>query len=112
MPAWKTELSERLAATRTRRLRHKEEQIALPGLEHIERKVDSRASQLAAKVAQRYANAPSYSEVLAAEARARAEKPAVAVPVSDSAPVVPQPLPESWSGSLSPEVEEGVDDYA
>lgn len=102
MPAWKTELSERLAATRTRRLRHKEEQIALPGLEHIERKVDSRASQLAAKVAQRYANAPSYSEVLAAEARARAEKPAVpSVPVKDPAPLLPQPLPESWNGSLS-----------
>ena len=66
MPAWKTELSERLAATRTRRLRHKEEQIALPGLEQIERKVDSRAARLAAKVAQRYANAPSYSDVLAA----------------------------------------------
>jgi uncharacterized RDD family membrane protein YckC len=111
MPAWKTELSERLAATRTRRLRHKEEQIALPGLEQIERKVDSRASQLAAKVAKRYANAPSYSEVLAAEARARAEKPAVAVPVSDGAPLVPQPLPESWSGSLGSEVEAGVHDY-
>jgi len=112
MPAWKTELSERLAATRTRRLRHKEEQIALPGLERIERKVDSRASQLAAKVAQRYANAPSYSEVLAAEARARAEKPAAAaVPVSDGAPLLLQPLPESWSGSLSPEEEEGVLHY-
>jgi len=112
MPAWKTELSERLAATRTRRLRHKEEQIALPGLERIERKVDSRASQLAAKVAQRYANAPSYSEVLAAEARARAEKPAAAtVPVSDVAPLLPQPLLESWSGSLSPEQEEGVLHY-
>src|SRR5580704_4077670 len=112
MPAWKTELSERLAATRTRRLRHKEEQIALPGLEHIERKVDSRASQLAAKVAQRYANAPSYSEVLAAEARAQAEKPvADAVPVSDSAPLLPQPLPESWSGSLSSEEEEDVLHY-
>ena len=110
MPAWKTELSERLAATRTRRLRHKEEQIALPGLEVIKRKVDSRASQLAAKVAQRYANAPSYSEVLAAEARARAEKtPAVAVPVSNNAPLAPQPSSESWSGSLSPE--EGTHDY-
>jgi len=112
MPAWKTELSERLAATRTRRMRHQEEQIALPGLERIERKVDSRASQLAAKVAQRYANAPSYSEVLAAEARARAEKPAAAVAISDSAPLLPQPLPESWSGSLSPEEEEGVLHYA
>jgi uncharacterized RDD family membrane protein YckC len=111
MPAWKTELSERLAATRTRRLRHKEEQIALPGLEHIERKVDSRASQLAAKVAQRYANAPSYSEVLAAEARARAEKPAAAIPISDGAPLLPQPLRESGSDSLSPEEKAGVLDY-
>jgi uncharacterized RDD family membrane protein YckC len=111
MPAWKTELSERLAATRTRRLRQ-EEQIALPGLEHIERKVDSRASRLAAKVAQRYANAPSYSEVLAAEARARAEKTAaVAVPVSDDAALVPQPSPESWKSSMSPEQEEGARDY-
>ena len=113
MPAWKTELSERLAATRTRRLRHREEQIALPGLEQIERKADSRASQLAAKVAQRYANAPSYSEVLAAEARARVEKPAAGpVPVSDGVPLLPQPLPESWSGSLSPEEEEDVIHYA
>lgn len=113
MPAWKTELSERLAATRTRRLRSKEEQIALPGLERIERKVDSRASQLAAKVAQRYANAPSYSEVLAAEARARAEKAAAApIPVTDVAPLLPQPSPESCSGSLSPEEEEAVLHYA
>ena len=36
MPAWKTELNERLAATRTRRLRKKEEQVALPGLEHVD----------------------------------------------------------------------------
>ena len=71
VPAWKKELNERLAATRTRRLRKQEEQVALPGLEHMKRKVDSRASMLAAKVAQRYANAPSYSDVLAAEARAR-----------------------------------------
>jgi uncharacterized RDD family membrane protein YckC len=112
MPAWKTELSERLAATRTRRMRHQEEQIALPGLERIERKVDSRASQLAAKVAQRYANAPSYSEVLAAEARAQAEKPATsAVPVSDGAPLLPQPLPESRNVSPSSEEEESVLHY-
>jgi uncharacterized RDD family membrane protein YckC len=113
MPAWKTELSERLAATRTRRLRHKEEQIALPGLESTERKIDSRASQLAAKVAQRYANAPSYSELLAAEARARTEKPAAtAVPVCDDVPLLPQPLLESWSGTLSPAAEEGTHDYS
>ena len=44
VPAWKKELNERLAATRTRRLRKQEEQVALPGLEHMTRKVDSRAS--------------------------------------------------------------------
>ena len=103
VPAWKKELNERLAATRTRRLRNKEEQIALPGLEHMERKVDSRAALLAAKVAQRYANAPSYSEVLAAEARARAEAAAAsrhrrAMRLSLS----PQPSSEtgSFSGAL------------
>ncbi len=101
VPAWKQELNERLAANRTRRLRNKEEQIALPGLEHVERKVDSRAAQLAAKVAQRYANAPSYSEVLAAEARARAEAAAITVPASDQAQLAPQPSSETWSGSLS-----------
>ena len=69
VPAWKQELNERLAATRSRRLRIKGEQVALPGLEHMERKVESRASRLAAKVAQRYANAPSYSEVFAAKTR-------------------------------------------
>jgi uncharacterized RDD family membrane protein YckC len=73
VPAWKKELNERLAATRSRRLQSRDEQVALPGLGETESKVESRASRLAAKVAQRYANAPSYSEVLAAEARARLE---------------------------------------
>jgi len=95
VPAWKNELSERLAATRTRKLlRNKEEQIALPGLEDVRRKSDSRAALLAAKVAQRYANAPSYSEVLAAEARTRAEAATMAVPAKvDNVPIAPQPSP-------------------
>jgi len=93
VPAWKNELSERLAATRTRKLlRNKEEQIALPGLEDARPKSDSRAAVLAAKVAQRYANAPSYSEVLASEARARAE--AAAPAKVDDVPIAPQPSPE------------------
>ena len=80
VPAWKQELNERLAATRSRRLRIQGErsqaaQVPLPGLEHIERKVESRASRLAAKVAQRYANAPSYSDVLTAKARSEADAP-------------------------------------
>ena len=107
MPPWKKELNERLAATRTRRLRHKAEQIALPGLEREERKLDSRTAMLAAKVAQRYANAPSYSEVLAAEAEARAKAAAVAtVSAGEETHFVPQPSIECWNGSL--EVEEEV----
>jgi uncharacterized RDD family membrane protein YckC len=107
MPPWKKELNERLAATRTRRLRHKAEQIALPGLEREERKLDSRTAMLAAKVAQRYANAPSYSEVLAAEAEARAKAAAVAtVSAGEETHSVPQPSIECWNGSL--EVEEEV----
>jgi uncharacterized RDD family membrane protein YckC len=104
VPAWKNELSERLAATRTRRLlRNKEEQLALPGLEDVRRKSDSRAALLAAKVAQRYANAPSYSEVLAAEARTRAEAAVIAPPARvDEVPIAPQSSPErTYQGYLS-----------
>jgi uncharacterized RDD family membrane protein YckC len=90
VPAWKKELNERLAATRSRRLRNREEQVPLPGLEDIERKVESRASRLAAKVAQRYANAPSYSELLAAE-RARVEVSSAALTASSSTYFSPQP---------------------
>ncbi len=74
MPAWKHELNERLQATRnrhTRKATEQAEQRPLPTLEHLA-KPETRASRLAAKVAQRYANAPSYSEILAAEARAAA----------------------------------------
>lgn len=86
VPAWKKELNERLAATRSRRLRQTPEQVALPGLEHVGQKVESRASRLAAKVAQRYANAPSYSEVLAAEARAQARTVTAELAADDMAP--------------------------
>ena len=106
MPPWKKELNERLAATRTRRLRHKAEQIALPGLEREERKLDSRTAMLAAKVAQRYANAPSYSEVLAAEAEARAKAAAVTtVSASEETHFVPQTSSENWSVTLEVEQE-------
>jgi uncharacterized RDD family membrane protein YckC len=106
VPAWKKELNERLAATRTRRLRKQEEQVALPGLEHMARKVDSRASMLAAKVAQRYANAPSYSDVLAAEARAQAEAAAIPPAAGNDTHLSPPPSPESLKGALSYEEED------
>jgi uncharacterized RDD family membrane protein YckC len=108
VPAWKKELNERLAATRSRRSRNREQQVALPGMGHIERKVESRASLLAAKVAQRYANAPSYSEVLfAAEARAKAQTATAVAPAVEETPFPLQPLPESWHDSLAAET---VDD--
>ena len=108
VPAWKQELNERLAATRSRRLRIQGEhthgrQAPLPGLEHLERKVESRASRLAAKVAQRYANAPSYNEVLTAKARSEAEAPTPELVFGDVADL-PEPSPENWSGPLDAEL--------
>jgi uncharacterized RDD family membrane protein YckC len=108
VPPWKQELNERLAATRSRRLRAQEEstrgeQVPLPGLEHLERKTESRASRLAAKVAQRYANAPSYSEVLTSKTRSESET-SIPEPVAGHvAELIPEPSPEKWSAS--PEVE-------
>ena len=107
VPVWKQELNERLAASRSRHLRIRGEQVPLPGLEHMERKVESRASRLAAKVAQRYANAPSYSEVFAAKARAEAETATPALAAGDKADLLPEPSPESWSGSLDTELISG-----
>jgi uncharacterized RDD family membrane protein YckC len=107
VPAWKQELNERLAATRSRHLRIRGEQVPLPGLENMERKVESRASRLAAKVAQRYANAPSYSEVFAAKARAEAETATPALAAGDRADLLPEPSPESWSSSLDTELISG-----
>src|ERR1700733_12457701 len=109
VPAWKQELNERLAATRSRRLRIQGEniqaqQVSLPGLEHMERKVESRASRLAAKVAQRYANAPSYSEVLTAKARSEADAPTPEVVAGENADLLPEPSPENWSSSLDTEL--------
>jgi uncharacterized RDD family membrane protein YckC len=112
VPAWKQELNERLAATRSRRLRTqgehiRGEQVPLPGLEHMERKVESRASRLAAKVAQRYANAPSYSEVLTAKARGEVETATPALAAGHIADLLPEPSPEIWSGPRDAELISG-----
>src|ERR1700761_8738719 len=53
-------------AHRTRRGRPGAEQPALPGLETARQ--ESRAARVAARVAERYSKAPTYSEMLAAEA--------------------------------------------
>ena len=92
VPAWKQELNERLAATRLRRLRVAGEQVPLPGMEPVEGGLPpSRASRLAAKVAQRYANAPSYSDVLTGQVRSDARSEMEAAPAA----ALPQPLAEA-----------------
>ena len=102
VPAWKQELNERLAATRSRRLRNMPEQVALPGLEQVSHKADSRAARLAARVAQRYANAPSYSELLAAEARARSQAAALSRKASETTLAAAQKVAEPATGPEQP----------
>lgn len=105
VPAWKQELNERLAATRSRRLRIRGEQVALPGMEPAQEKEPSRASRLAAKVAQRYANAPSYSEVLANNTRNKVEAAVAAAAAS----VPPATLPLPLAGMPEDRAERDVD---
>ncbi|WP_150132942.1 RDD family protein [Acidisarcina polymorpha] len=74
---WKREANHRLAAHRARRDKHHSLQHPLPGMEAIEGTtvaasepvVRPRGKNVADRVAARYAQAPSYSEMLAAEAR-------------------------------------------
>jgi uncharacterized RDD family membrane protein YckC len=88
---WKQELNERLAAHRTRRghgsVQLAVEQSLLPGLE-IE--PSETARRIADKVAARYANAPSYSELLAGEARAAARAADRAVSAAQEAAAAAQ----------------------
>ena len=66
-PAWKKEVNARLSAHRNRRGASAEQQPAFPGMEAVAAPV-ARAARVAARVAERYAKVPTYSEVLAAEA--------------------------------------------
>jgi uncharacterized RDD family membrane protein YckC len=65
-PAWKQEVNQRLAAHRNRRVGSQEAVHA----QESPRAASGRAAEAAARVAARYAKAPSYSELLAGEARA------------------------------------------
>lgn len=72
-PAWKNEVTARVRAHRTRRASSPQNQPALPGLENA-----LAPSDIAARVAERYARVPSYRDVLAAQAAAAAEPEAAA----------------------------------
>lgn len=64
-PDWKQEVNARLSAHRSRRGAFDNRQPALPGMEPVA--PVARAARVAARVAERYAKAPTYSELLAAE---------------------------------------------
>jgi uncharacterized RDD family membrane protein YckC len=76
----------------------------------MEHKAESRAAKLAAKVAKRYANAPTYSEVLAAGARARVQSAAPSqveesapLPISQMVTLPSEPVPEALLDEPVPE---------
>src|ERR1700744_6123546 len=67
-PAWKQEVNQRLASPHTRRAVGQDTSNSQEG--QSARAASDRAAAAAARVAARYAKAPSYSELLAGEARA------------------------------------------
>jgi uncharacterized RDD family membrane protein YckC len=77
-PAWKQEVNARLDAHRTRRSRvprSLDAQPALPGMENaVPVPPAQRAARVAARVAERYATAPSYREMLAVAAPSPAQE--------------------------------------
>jgi len=70
LPAWKDEINAKLSAHRSRRVAVPgDQQNLLPGMDALQPAAGERAGRrIAAKVAERYAKAPSYSEMLAQEA--------------------------------------------
>lgn len=81
-PAWKQEINQRLAAHKNRKGNQgtTAEQAAKPG--------NSRAAEAAARVAARYAKAPSYSEMQAEEARVAVRAAEIATQVALEAQAV------------------------
>lgn len=73
--SWKDEVNQRLAAHRSRRGNVAEEQQRTSP----QQSASSRAAQAAARVAARYAQAPTYSDLLAGEARAVVQAASAAV---------------------------------
>lgn len=112
-PEWKQELNERLAAARARRTREKVEQATLPVLNRFSGHPQTRASELAARVAARYAKAPSYSEMLTRTREAEEdEKARSASPARETARETAGSRNQSFrvdgglSNPVSPEAEE------
>lgn len=91
VPAWKQEVNARLSAHRSRRSPASDRQPALPGLETAI-SAESRAARVAARVAERYAKAPTYSEMLAAEAANAARAASAAAQAAQEAHAAAQAI--------------------
>ena len=110
-PEWKQEANHRLAAHRARRGRTSL-QAALPGMEESE--PEKRVSQpgsksVADRVAARYAKAPTYSEMLAAEARNAARAAEAAAVAAGEARDAAQAILVGLDAELLPEeLKEGL----
>lgn len=95
LPAWKQEVNARLSAHRNRRGAFAQ-QPALPGMEP---EAPAGRARVAARVAERYAKAPSYSEVLAAEAAKAARAAEAAAQAAREAQEAAQAVTDVlWAG--------------
>lgn len=102
LPDWKQELAARLSAHRTRRREPPDQQPSLPGMEQAA--PDTRAA-LAARVAERYAKAPTYSEIIAAGAASAARAAEAAAQAAREA----QQAAQAVSDVLMAGVESGLE---
>jgi uncharacterized RDD family membrane protein YckC len=99
-PAWKQEVNRRVAAHMNQNTPPASESKG----SHNGRPVHgSRAAQAAARVAERYANAPSYSQILAEEARAAVRAAEAASIAAQEAQAVVQSMLDDLEAARSPE---------
>jgi len=112
-PEWKQEANHRLAAHRARRGRTGL-QAALPGMEdgveHHETGSQPKSRSVADRVAARYAKAPSYSEILATEARNAARAAEAAAAAASEARDAAQAILVGLDADLHSYAEEDVDE--
>ena len=103
-PAWKQEVNQRLAAHRNRR---PEAQDAKSDAADAPRPASGRAAEAAARVAARYAKAPSYKQLLAGEARAAVRAAGAAAEAARSAHAAAQAVLAGLESSLEPASADG-----
>lgn len=103
LPAWKQEVNARLSAHRSRRGAFDNRQPALPGMEPVA--PVAQATRVAARVAERYAKAPTYSELLAAEAAKAARAAEAAAQAAREAHQAAQAVTEVLRAGVEPKDE-------